>query len=513
MSKSISILVIIITFISSIPSPAQWVQLWNAPASVSCFAIAPDGVGGTNLFAGTGGGGVFLSTNDGLSWAAVNTGLTDYSVLSITVSDTNLFVGTENAGLFRSTNNGTSWIDVNAGFTGSEVWSFAVSDANLFAGAMWGGVFRSTDDGNYWSSAGLYYVASLLFSDTDLFAGTAGAGMYLSTNNGSSWTEISNGLPAYLPVYSITEGQNATNANKEIFIGATGSGSSGGVFRSTDNGLSWAQVMTNMSVYDLTASGSKIFAGTEHGLFLSTNSGTEWVNLNIPYPVFPSAVISIQISEIFLYAYTLSGKLWRRPLSEIIPVELVSFSAMVNYSNVELSWITSTETNNQGFEILRSAQNDSESWERIGFVEGHGTTTETQVYSFIDKNLLGGKYNYRLKQIDFDGTFEYSNVIEVEVTSTSTFSVEQNYPNPFNPSTKIKFTIPSVIASGAKQSQFVSLKVYDMLGNEVAKLVNEYKSAGNYEVEFSADELTSGIYFYKLQADSFVETKKMIILK
>ncbi len=124
-----------------------------------------------------------------------------------------------------------------------------------------------------------------------------------------------------------------------------------------------------------------------------------------------------------------------------------------------------------------------------------------------------GKYQYRLKQIDFDGSFEYSNVIEVEICSPDEFNLSQNYPNPFNPSTKIKFNIPSVIASGAKQSEMVTLKVYDILGNEIASLVNEEKPAGSYEVDFDGTNLTSGIYFYELKAGSFILTKKMTYLK
>jgi hypothetical protein len=202
--------------------------------------------------------------------------------------------------------------------------------------------------------------------------------------------------------------------------------------------------------------------------------------------------------------------------SQVVPVELTSFSATVNDEIVELNWITSTETNNQGFDIERSQMSEVKSqmeWEKIGFVDGHGTTTQSQAYSFQDINVVAGKYNYRLKQIDFDGTFEYSNGIEVEVTSPSTFSLEQNYPNPFNPSTKIRYSVANVIASGVKQSTLVALKVYDVLGNEIATLVNEEKTAGIYEVEFNASNLPSGTYFYKLSEGELVQTKKMILLK
>jgi hypothetical protein len=202
-----------------------------------------------------------------------------------------------------------------------------------------------------------------------------------------------------------------------------------------------------------------------------------------------------------------------------VPVELTSFTAFINEDDVQLNWTTATETNNQGFEILRGiypanngTQNDNE-WKSIGFVPGYGTSTAKHFYSFNDENLSEGKYQYRLKQIDFNGSFEYSDVAEVEILSSVKFSLEQNYPNPFNPSTKIRYSIPSVIASGTKQSQLVTLKVCDVIGNEIATLVNEEKPSGEYEVEFNAGEIPSGIYFYQLKSGNYFETKKMILLK
>jgi hypothetical protein len=124
-----------------------------------------------------------------------------------------------------------------------------------------------------------------------------------------------------------------------------------------------------------------------------------------------------------------------------------------------------------------------------------------------------GNYIYRLKQIDFDGTFAYSSEVEVEVKAPNVFALEQNYPNPFNPSTKIKYSIPDGNANEVKQSQQVSLKVYDILGNEVVTLVNEEQTAGSYEIEFDASNFPSGIYFYQLNVGKFVDTKKMILLK
>ncbi|MBK7377898.1 MAG: hypothetical protein IPJ03_02660 [Ignavibacteriales bacterium] len=214
--------------------------------------------------------------------------------------------------------------------------------------------------------------------------------------------------------------------------------------------------------------------------------------------------------------------------SDIVPVELTSFTATAQQKAVTLNWQTATETNNSGFEIEKSPSPTPSlregAFETIGFVPGFGTTTEPKSYSFIDENLSAGKYQYRLKQIDFDGSFEYSNTVEVEITSPTEFSLEQNYPNPFNPTTKIKYTIPSVTLSLSKRDILVSLKVFDVLGNQIATLVNEQQQPGTYEVEFNvgtglALSAASGVYYYQLRvysvsgAGGLVETKKMILLR
>lgn len=196
----------------------------------------------------------------------------------------------------------------------------------------------------------------------------------------------------------------------------------------------------------------------------------------------------------------------------VIPVEFALFTASVlqNEKEVRLNWTTATETNNSGFEILRIAQNENV-WGTIGFVPGFGTTTEPKSYSFTDENITAGNYKYRLKQIDFDGTFKYSNEIEVTVDFTpKELVLYQNYPNPFNPITIIRFEIPSQTRN---VNVFVTLKVYDVLGNEVAILVNEEKQLGAYEVEFNGSQLSSGIYYYTLTSGNFSSTKKLILFK
>ncbi len=516
--KSIILLLAVTCFCIATPINAQWMLVQGIipyNVTVRAFASYTNGLGERILFAGTEGAGVFCSTNDGLSWTAVNSGLPDYEVYSLTISDTTIFAGTYGSGVLRSSINNINWSEANNGMTGSEINSFAVSGNIIFAGAFFGGVFRSTNNGDSWTNVGLYYILSLLATDAYLFAGTAAGQVWRSTDNGTSWLPAGSGL--LFTTYNALAVMPGSGGGTNLFAGTYWDSS--GVFLSTDHGINWNQFnegLTNLDVWTFAVSGSNIFAGTfgfDGGVFQLTNIASNWVAVNEGFSYGPF-VVSLSISGNYLFAGTLSG-VWRRSLNELIPVELTSFSATMNDDNVELNWITSTETNNQGFEIERSQLsnvNGQMDWKKIGFVEGHGTTTESQAYSFTDKNVVAGKYNYRLKQIDYDGTFEYSNVIEVEVTTPSTFSLEQNYPNPFNPSTMIGYHLPA--------SSNVTLNIYDVLGNEVAKLVDEYKPAGSYSVEFNANShsgevwnLPSGTYFYQLKAGSFIETKKMILIK
>jgi hypothetical protein len=192
-------------------------------------------------------------------------------------------------------------------------------------------------------------------------------------------------------------------------------------------------------------------------------------------------------------------------LGYIVPVELSSFSAIAENDEINLKWTTATETNNQGFEILRSIQNDKQGWQNVGYVAGFGTTAEPKSYSFVDSKVDAGNYSYRLKQIDFDGTVTYSEEINVVVEIPLVYSLEQNYPNPFNPSTTIKYSL--------SEDGFVKLAVYNLLGEEVTVLVNKEQKAGRYEVNFDASRLASGVYLYQLQSQDFVSAKKMILIK
>ena len=192
-----------------------------------------------------------------------------------------------------------------------------------------------------------------------------------------------------------------------------------------------------------------------------------------------------------------------------LPVELSFFTAAVNVNNVSLNWKTATEVNNNGFEVQREVRNQksevSGQWEKVGFVQGHGNSNSPKEYSYTDKNLTGGTdFVYRLKQIDNDGKYQYSKEVEVEVVPKE-INLLQNYPNPFNPVTEIKFTLP--------EATRVTLRVYNIIGQEVVSLVNGVEEAGFHSVKFEGSNLPSGTYIYRLQAGSFVQTKKMVLLK
>lgn len=237
--------------------------------------------------------------------------------------------------------------------------------------------------------------------------------------------------------------------------------------------------------------------GTEENIYTGKYSGGVWILLN------QADAVNHRISG------TVSGfSSFTGGQQNVMPAELVSFNSAVNGRDVNLKWTTSTESNNAGFEIQKSVSgNQNLMWNKIGFVKGSGTTNIPINYSFTDSKLISGKYQYRLKQIDNNGNFKYfelNNVVEIGIPKK--YSLNQNYPNPFNPKTKIEFQIP-------KDSK-VSLIIYDITGRQVATLINnELKKADYYSVDFNASNLASGIYFYRIISGSYIETKKMTLIK
>jgi len=258
------------------------------------------------------------------------------------------------------------------------------------------------------------------FFDSDngvVVGGNFGDGRILiTTDGGANWT-ISGSFP-----FNTFYGVSFIDLGRITVVG-------GGTFTTTDGGASWTEQSSGTTEHLWSVSFTDAYNGTavgDYGTILKTTNGG-------------------------------------------IPVELTSFTATANGNEVILNWSTATELNNFGFEVQRLTIENV--WKKIVLLEGYGTTTETHNYSYVDANLTPGKYLYRLKQIDFNGQYEYSNLVEIELIPEQ-YALYQNYPNPFNPSTKITYTIPEL--------SFVTIKVYDVLGNEIAKLVNEEKPIGNY---------------------------------
>jgi hypothetical protein len=299
---------------------------------------------------------------------------------------------------------------------------------------------------------------------------------------------------------------------------------------STDGGSNWTDVEGNLSG----ATGPSVrwatifYVGGESHYFLGTSVGVYFTNtFNGGSTVWTQEAVSSignavtvmldwRDNDGTLAAATHGKGVYTTVITSPLPVELSVFGGIYQDGSVKLLWRTETEVNNYGFEILLFAQNDGhsepdlsgeESWEKIGFVEGHGNSNSPKYYEFVDESVVYGTQYYRLKQIDNDGSFEYSDVVEVDVPTLQDYAIlEQNYPNPFNPETKIRFMVNDDIR--------VSLKIFDAIGSEVAQIFNDKVESGKiYEVDFSGLYFSSGVYYYSLISEKTRKTKKMLLIK
>jgi photosystem II stability/assembly factor-like uncharacterized protein len=453
-------------------------------------------------------GTLLKTTNGGQNWTQVNATANDLN--SVLFKDANIGVAVgDNGTIIRTINGGANWSVVASGTTEQFRKVSSGSGNTFFAAGDNGLISVSTDNGATWNLKNAGTTLRLkgtaaTASNKVWIAGENGVIKY-SADGGSNWSDQTSGIT-----------NNDINDIQFIneSIGFAGADGSNFIF-TTDGGQNWAPRnsgiffdMEGIYFQDANIGWGVSIVGT---IFFTTDGGSSWSSQ-------PCGSAFTLREAHFLH----QGKGWTvgdngtvvMYTDNTVPVELNSFSAYVTGNNVSLKWSTATETNNSGFQVERRSPSPTPSfregtfdnWENIGFVDGHGTSTEQQSYLFNDDNLSAGKYMYRIKQIDFDGSFEYYELAsEVTVEAPNTFSLSQNYPNPFNPTTLIQFSIP------VKGN--VTLKVYDIIGNEVATLVNENKEAGVSEVRFNGEGLSSGLYLYQLKSSTFIKTMKMTLIK
>lgn len=450
------------------------------------YPIAVEKSNINNVYYGAGAK-IYKSWDRGLTFTQIGTDIpnsTRVKCIILSLKDTNLIVAATEVGSIdqvrKSTDRGQTW-QLTGSFTFS-FFSIPVTQDLTHPDTLYtmnnASFLRSTDFGTTWveitSNVGCQTPCDIVvFPDSTniILVGDNGTGIFRSTNYGQKWTQV-----------FTTSGEISTIAcdkNKSGVVWATRWGGGSGFLKSTNYGLTWSLVSffngLNMWAVDIDPNNSDYVVVGKYSspsrIYVSKNGGDSWITTDIPGSNY--AVCIIDSMNVFSAQSTGFYKLdapW------FVPVEFLNFSAQLNGSDVKLLWSTATELNNKGFDVQMSS--DEIEYQSIGFVPGFSTSAEKHRYSFDVTGLKEGKYFFRLAQIDFDGTISYSENIQTEITLPKEFSLWQNYPNPFNPTTTIKWQSPV--------GRWQSLKVYDVLGNLVATLVDEFLPFDNFEVVFDA---------------------------
>ncbi len=459
----------------------------------------------------------YLSYDGGVNWE--KRALSPNSSLNITklemVDSSFGYAGTSTGALFRTTDGGLNWDSIPAaGLPSPRAFSkidFVSRDTGwVFCNNSTvsnGYVFRTNDGGLTWIrqiQTGVQgnlpvYTGYMFNADSGLFY--CSGGFYRTSNGGADWALT-------------TPGSSINSLINDVRIIQSGLGfgvgSEGKVIKTTDFGRTWSVyaspfTTSNMTSVEIEDENTVHCFGTFGAALYTTDGGTTWSSyvLGSGNNILGSSFYKDPVSgNTFLLVHGDIGTIMRTG-NLVVPVELISFSASAAGNSIILSWKTGTELNNSGFEIQRRA--GMAPWVTVVFIKSAGTTPAGAQYSFTDSGLPQGKYYYRLKQIDFNGAFEYSQVIETEIGSPADFHLYQNYPNPFNPETIINFSIGS--------DDHTVLKVYDLSGAEVKTLLNEYIKKGVHSLKFDATGLASGTYIYSLISGGLHSVRKMILLK
>jgi photosystem II stability/assembly factor-like uncharacterized protein len=499
---------------------ASWSTSWSGPEYLNGYCRTTDG--GTSWMCDT-----IPETEGGLIWGIE---ALDANTAYIAV-ETWALGGMQ--GIYKTTDGGTTWQKHQTAYVNSPLGPGYIHFFDSSNGVAFGEVnpsiscveiYTTTNGGTDWnlvppanippSTAAQEFMQPVeiaIYGDCIWVPNVSSSGprFYKSTDRGYNWTAID--LPGTNQDYVMFPAFQ--DANTGLRVVWTYTPSYAIIEKTTDGGTTWntipgpyagcvplnvCYVPGTQSAYVIT--GCTNVNGYANGSAYTLDGGNTWTTLdngNYCYTIFESASVGWGTDWTTNNFYKYVGP----PLP--LPVELTSFTATANHKEAILKWTTATELNNLGFELQRrSTENE---FVTIGFVKGEGTTTSKKEYSYIDKELDNGKYSYRLKQIDFSGMYNYSDVIEVDVRSVDEYALEQNYPNPFNPTTTIGF--------GVLEKSNVRITILNSIGEEVATILNEERESGYYQVEFNAVNLPSGVYFYRLKAGNFVQTKKMILMK
>jgi photosystem II stability/assembly factor-like uncharacterized protein len=517
MRKSFPILLLLLFFSSNIFAQYSWVSKIAATNGLG-NPIVVDNTN-KNLIIYGAGNRLYKSTDRGETFVTFGNPLPGAtSVKNVIIhprKKDDIFVAINASGGYRtlvSSNGGDSWETtmqgLNFSFYGIPTTQDPSHPDTIYM--MSGSAFmRSADFGKTWSTLTTSTGSNGAPCDIEVFADTSviligdlQTGIFRSTNYGQTWALVYS-TSGEIPTIAMDESKNGV-------AWATKFSGGGGVIKTTDFGATWViKGLTPTSTWGVSIhpdNSDYVAVGTWSGsnVYITKNDGATWTTTTLPASNY--AVKVIDTMNVFSAQ---SGGLFKLQSPWFsIPVELSSFTSSVNKNAVTLNWTTATETNNYGFEIEKSK--DNENFTTLSFIPGFGTTTETKSYSYTSNESLSGIYYYRLKQIDYDGTSEYSNSIEVEVIIPGSYSLSQNFPNPFNPSTTIYFSLPVEAA--------VSIKLYNVMGEETATILSQAYPAGNFSLNLDASRFTSGVYFYRLEASgndgsSFIDTKKLTLLK
>ncbi|HPN37545.1 MAG TPA: YCF48-related protein [Melioribacteraceae bacterium] len=487
------------TLIKSTDFGLTWVNLANSSRDIYGINIEN---GTDNIVVAADRGEVNYSTNIGITWEKTNftTGDILYDVVKF---NNNIYACGRAGAFFVSTNTGLSWLNKSIGTSTTRLYKLFFFDAEKgYTVTNEGKILYTTNAGTTWLEHGVFSNTTLydiyMLSPTVGFSCGSGDRLF-GTVDGLNWTHGAMAKPN-----GQVTGIFMLNEQKGYICGENGA-----VYKTTD-GFRTIQLLTDTLalngklIHDVFAfDENNVYAVGQGGIVLKTVSPNQ-MNIITTLDEQQDLLDIAKFDDASLLISGANGLVYK--ISDLsIPVKLVSFYAEISANNVILNWKTATETNNSGFEIQRKLSNGN-LWQKVLFIKGEGTSTEINEYNFIDHNLLPNSYNYRLKQIDYDGSESYSKVIEVNLVELPlSIMLEQNYPNPFNPKTNIKFSIP--------QKQFVSLKVFNILGKEIITLVNEELNSGNYLKVFNANNLSSGVYFFQLQAGETRLVKKMNLIK